>query len=105
MNILSVLEEKIKLLVGYIQKLQSEKSALMLDRETLEHSNRDLIAENARLAKENIQLQEKVDEARVSSTKGNKQLETLNKERDLTKVALDELIKSIDGLVKSEAQQ
>jgi chromosome segregation ATPase len=105
MNTLSILEEKIKLLVVHVQKLQSEKAVLARDREALEKRNKDLESEHARLIEENIRLQEKAKEAHISTTKGNKQLDALNKERELTKNAVDELIKSIDGLVSSEVQQ
>jgi FtsZ-binding cell division protein ZapB len=105
METLNVLEEKVKLLVGYVQKLQSEKNALALERESLEKRNRDLLAENERLIEEHMQLKERAKEAQASSTKGTKQLESLNKEKELTKVTVDELIKSIDGFVKSEVQR
>jgi uncharacterized protein (DUF3084 family) len=105
MNSLGILEEKIKLLIVHVQKLQSENSALLLDREHLKQMVTDLKSDNARLTEENVKLQEKAKEAHISTTKGNKQLDTLNKEREVTKNAVNELIKSIDVFVNGEAQQ
>jgi hypothetical protein len=105
MNTLSVLEEKIKLLIIHVQKLQSENAALLLDREHFERVTVELKSENARLIEENVKLQEKAKEAHISTTKGNKQLDALNKEREVTKNAVNELIKSIDVFVNGEAQQ
>jgi chromosome segregation ATPase len=103
METLIILEEKIKLLINHVQKLQSEKSAILLERDAVERCNNDLKIEHTKLIEENVRLQEKTKEAHLSTAKGNKQLDALNKERELTKHAVSELIKSIDGLVM-EAQ-
>jgi len=105
MDTFAVLEEKIGLLVAHIKKLQTEKNDLASQRDSLLKKNEGLNVESARLAEENAQLNAKVQEAERSSAKGNKQLDALSKERELTKIAVDDLIKSIDGLVKSEKQQ
>lgn len=104
MSTLNILEEKIKLLIVHVQKLQSEKSALQSEKEALGSLNSELKAENAQLTQENVRLQEKAKEAHISHTKESKQLGSLTKERELTKSAVDELIKSIDVFVSSEAQ-
>ena len=105
METLAVLEEKIKLLIHHVQILRSEKEALFTECEVLKQSLDVLKSEHAGLIEENGRLQEKAKEAHISTTKGHKQLDALNKERELTKSAVTELIKSIDGLVNNEVQQ
>jgi chromosome segregation ATPase len=59
--------------------------------------------ENKSLNKENIELKERVEQLEHSMLKGTKDMEELNQEREMTKMVVDDLIKSIDTLVeKSE---
>lgn len=105
MDSFAILEEKIKILVSRIKALQAETNELKLEREELLAKTNDLILENAKLVEENTEASRKLKEIECSQTKGNKELESLSEERELTKVAVDDLIKSIDVLVKNERQQ
>lgn len=81
MNKMSLLEEKIEKLVSFIQKIQLEKTAL-------ESENKEL--------KKNVAALESV------ILKESKSVEALNEEKEMTKMVVDNLIKSIDSLVSSE---
>jgi translation elongation factor EF-1alpha len=81
MNKMSLLEEKIEKLVSFIQKIQSEKMVL-------ETENRELKKNITAL--ETIVMQE------------SKSAEALHEEKEMTKLVVDNLIKSIDSLVGSE---
>ena len=105
MDTLTILEEKIALLVEHVKKLQSEKKDFAKAYEDMRSQHDQLTVDQAQLAEENAQLSARVKETEHSSAKGSKKLEELSKERELTKVAVDDLIKSIDGLVNSEKQQ
>lgn len=76
MKALSVLENKVSDLLELVQKLKEENSKLMLDNEKLSSTIEDF-------------------EASMLQTK-----QELNQEKELTKVAIDGLIKSIDSLVE-----
>lgn len=104
MDAFMILEEKIKLLVSHIKKLQADNEQIQKERDAFSIKSEELIIENAKLAEENAGLHAKIKEADRSHAKGNKELEALNKERELTKVAVDDLIKNIDILVSTERQ-
>lgn len=80
MERLKVLEEKIVQLVDVIKSLKAEKASLV---------------------KENAKLQKKVGSLELSVLSDKKKID---KEKELTKEVVDELIKSIDTLVGSEEQ-
>lgn len=84
METLQVLGEKITSLIELTQKLQ---------------------AENATLAEENVQLVAKLKMLEGSMVSDGDRMEALNQEKALTKMLVDDLIKSIDSLVPSEKQQ
>jgi len=93
MEALGLLEKKIKNLVELIGKLKDE--------------NAKLKTENSRLKDENIKLLSKIEdvERTMESTKGSileqgKNLEELSQEKELTKIVVDDLIKSIDSFVQ-----
>jgi len=97
MEVLGLLEKKIKNLVEFIAKLKDESAKLK--------------AENSRLKDENVALLNEIKsfEKTMESTKGSfleqsKSLEELSQEKELTKVVVDDLIKSIDSFV-NESQQ
>jgi hypothetical protein len=83
METLHVLGEKITSLIGLTQKLQ---------------------AENAQLVEENGQLIAKLKVLEGSMLLDGDRMEELNQEKALTKMVVDDLIKSIDSLVPNEKQ-
>lgn len=80
METLSMLEEKISLLLDLVK---------------------DLREKNSRLAEEKSLLLEKIDVLQSSSLKNNQEIE---EEKALTKIVVDELIHSIDLFVKENQQ-
>ena len=105
METLHLLEEKLKILVSHIKKLQAEKESLAVGCNTLKQEHADLRGSYDELVQENKKLQTKVKELQKMSAEGSKELQVLNKEREQTILAVDDLIKSIDGFVVHEAQQ
>ena len=83
MEVLGILEEKIRGLVAQIKELR---------------------AENVKLVEAKRELEEKLEALEGSILKDSKNLEDLNQEKALTKMAVDDLIKSIDVLGGSEDQ-
>lgn len=78
MESMIVLEEKLQQLVGFIS---------------------DLKAQNALLKNENSILVEQMKSLEASMLKENKSIEMLQEEKEMTKLVVDSLIKSIDSLV------
>jgi len=83
MQALKLLEEKIASLIELIKELKNE---------------------NAKLAEENAQLEVKVKSLEDSLKDDVKQSDKLTEEKELTRLAVDDLIKSIDSLVELENQ-
>lgn len=79
---LGVLEEKVVRLVEAVQHFK---------------------AENARLSEENVRLRQSLDALEKSLMIESKDLEKLSEEKAMAKVAVEDLIKSIDFLI-SDAQ-
>jgi predicted nuclease with TOPRIM domain len=112
MDILSVLEQKVASLVKLIRDLQDkseilqvERDALLTDVAVLSARNEELKLENAKLAEENAQLLAKLDGLEGSVFESHGHIVELNKEKVLTKMVVDDLIKSINDLVGNEIQQ
>lgn len=81
MEMLSALEKKVENLITLIKRLKDESS---------------------RLSKENHELREQVRQLEGSLLKEAKQVEQeLTEERETTRQAVDNLIKSIDELIES----
>ena len=83
METLSVLEKKVVSLIDTIRQLK---------------------AENARLVEENTQLVTKLTLMQGVVHDDAKRVEELDQEKALTKMVVDDLIKSIDSLVEGEKQ-
>jgi cell division protein FtsB len=62
----------------------------------------ELKAENVRLAAENMSLKEQTDKIERSILSNHQGIESLNQERELTRMVVDDLIKSIDILVDTK---
>ena len=79
---LQALEHKVGQLVELIKKLQHDKQQLV---------------------QENSDLKEKLSCLENSLLQGSQNLATLNQEKELTKVVVDDLLESIDKLMASES--
>ena len=83
MDTLSVLEKKVISLIDIIK---------------------DLKAENARLVEEKAQLSKKMSALEKTVAADVEKVEELDQEKALTKMVVDDLIKSIDTLIEGEKQ-
>jgi cell division septum initiation protein DivIVA len=93
MEVLSLLEGRIKSLVELVGKLKEEGVRLKLE-------NSRLAEENERLAEKVFSLQGQIDSFEGAITENSKSLDELSQEKALTKMVVDDLIKSIDSLVE-----
>jgi len=87
MQVLQVLEEKIAALVKVLQSLKKENEEL----------EKALAAEK----KEKKQLASHIEKLESSMLSDGDRLKELDKEKELTKTVVDDLIKNIDALVES----
>ena len=105
MDALQLLEQKISSLVSRIKELQEKNERLHADVGSFDKENKELKAENAKLAEENMQLVAKAGDLEKKALEGNDQIDELNQEKALTKLAVDDLLdrlKSIDSLVEKQ---
>lgn len=105
MDALQLLEQKISSLINRVKGLQEEKGRLHEDLARLDKENRDIKAENAKVVEENMQLIAQVSDLEKRALEGNDQIDELNEERALAKLAVDNLLerlKSIDSLVEKQ---
>lgn len=98
METLRILEEKISSLVTAMQGLKKVNDTLKANLGKAQAEGKALKAENALLLQENTQLTAQVNAMEGSVLKGNERMEE-------TKVVVDDLIRSIDALVRNEHQQ
>ena len=63
---------------------------------------KDLKTENAKLAEENAQLAAKLAMLQASLQDDSQRMDELKHEKELTKLVIDDLIKSIDSLVGNQ---
>lgn len=82
MNTLKLLEEKLTVLAELVKELKTE---------------------NAKIAEENAQLEAKLLMLQNSLHEDSRRIDELKHEKELTKVVVDDLIKSIDSLVESQS--
>ena len=94
MEVLRSLEERIVTLIQLVKQLKIKNEALQTECEHLKAESHELKTENAKLAEENGQLVARLE---VLEIKGNDQIKE-------TKIVVDDLIKSIDALVRNEHQ-
>lgn len=105
MDTLHLLEEKIRLLVGHIKKLQDEREKQIAEHDALKKEYAVVADELSSSLQENKKLQAKVKELQKASAEESKEREVLSNEREQALLAVDNLIKSIDGLIASEVSQ
>jgi regulator of replication initiation timing len=82
MNTLKVLEEKLVVLAELVKEIKTE---------------------NAKLAEENAQLAARLLMLQNSLQEDSRRIDELRHEKELTKVVVDDLIKSIDSLVENQS--
>lgn len=112
MEALGILEKKISVLLDIVKKLKIQNSGLKSECEQLKAEGAQLTREKAKLSADNAALSEEVDQlvTELESLEktvhvNDKSLDALNQEKSETKLFIDDLIKDIDSLVKSENQQ
>lgn len=89
---LSLLEEKVIRLVDMVMTLKKDNQACKLNNQNLQEVNQAL-------QEENQMLKHQLMRAESSLVTETKDLEELSQEKMMTKMILDDLIKSIDSLV------
>jgi len=112
METLTVLESKISVLLGLVKKLKAENTGLKKECGRLKTESAQLAQEKTQLGADNAVLKEdvkrltkKLETTQESVQANDKSLDLLSQEKEETKVFIDDLIKDIDSLVKSENQQ
>lgn len=103
MDALQQLEQKINSLVGLVKNLREKNIQLKTELEVLSKEQASLKNENAKLAEENARLVDKIESMEKEVLKDNGQIDELNQEKVLTKIAVDDLLerlKVIDSIVE-----
>jgi predicted nuclease with TOPRIM domain len=102
MEMLHVLEEKLKDLVERIHEMKEQNKELREQASRADGENKELKSENARLAQENAQLALQLTTVQDSVMNGREHIVTLNQERTETKKIVDDLIQRIDLLAREK---
>lgn len=97
MEVFTLLESRIKSLVELVNKLKDEGVGLKAE-------NARLIEENASLSDKVFSLQAQIDSFEGAIVENSKNLDELSQEKALTRMVVDDLIKSIDSLVEENQQ-
>ena len=82
MKMLNILEEKLIKLLDLIKDLKGQIKVLQ---------------------EENVQLQQQLTSLEGSKQEGSKQVDELEKEKELAKVFIDDLIENIDSIIENES--
>lgn len=98
MEPLRLLEQKVSSLITAMHTLKKGNETLKAEAVKAKAKYKELEADNARLLQENALLTAQVNAMEGSLLKGNERVEE-------TKVVVDDLIRSIDALVRNEHQQ
>ena len=98
MEPLKLLEEKVASLITAMNALKKSNESLKSDLTKVKAECKELKSENTKLLQENTTLAGHVSAIEGSLLKGNERIEE-------TKVVVDDLIRSIDALVRNEHQQ
>lgn len=104
MEVVLVLEEKIKALIAVAKDMKEKHDALQSKYDSLKGENAELKAENDKLAEGNAQLTFQLNTVEKSILKETGHVQELTEERSMTRLVLDDLIKSIDSIVENENQ-
>jgi uncharacterized coiled-coil DUF342 family protein len=104
MEVVLVLEEKIKALIAKVKQAKEQYDALQSKYDVLINELAELKAENNVLSEGNAQLTFQLNTIEKSVQKETVHVQELTEERSMTRSALDDLIKSIDLIVENENQ-
>jgi predicted nuclease with TOPRIM domain len=104
MEVLLILEEKVKVLIAMIKNIKDQHGILQSQYDSLKTEIVELKAENAKLAEGNAQLTFQLNTIESSILKETGHVLELTEERSITRLVLDDLIKSIDLIVENENQ-
>lgn len=105
MNAFELLEKKISSLVAIVNELKEKNKQLSTQLSAGNKDHEKLKASHDKLAQENNQLTDKIKKLEKEALEGNDQIDELNQEKALTKIAVDDLLeqlKSIDSLVEKQ---
>lgn len=104
MEVVLILEEKIKALIATVKKIKKDLDDLQSKYDLLQSENAQLKAENDKLIEGNAQLTFHLNTVEKSILKETGHVAELTEERSVTRLILDDLIKSIDSIVENENQ-
>jgi|SRR4030095_4844237 predicted nuclease with TOPRIM domain len=104
MEVLLILEEKVKVLIAMIKNIKDQHGILQSQYDSLKTEIVELKAENAKLTEGNAQLTFQLNTIESSILKETGHVLELTEERSITRLVLDDLIKSIDLIVENENQ-
>ncbi len=105
MDALQLLEQKISSLIAVVDKLKKENDKLIDELAMSKNYQNGIKADNERLSRENTQLCERNKALESQMNEEMNQINVLNEEKELTKLAVDDLLKqlkSIDFLVEKQ---
>ncbi len=105
MDALQLLEQKISSLVTAVAELKKHNKQLEQQVAEFSKEKKKLQSEKETVVGERDQLLKKVDTVEKKALEGNDQINELNQEKALTKMAVDDLLdrlKSIDSLVEEK---
>src|SRR5258708_17717106 len=104
MEVVLILEEKIKTLIAKVKQAKEQNDTLQSKYDLLKNEFAELKAENNMLSEANAQLTFQLNAIEKSVQKETVHVQELTEERSMTRSALDDLIKSIDLIVENENQ-
>lgn len=104
MEVALILEEKIKKLIAIIKKTKEQYENTQSNYDSLKSEIAELKAKNDRLSEDNAQLTCQLNTIERSMLKETDHIQELTEERSMTRLVLDDLIKSIDSIVENENQ-
>ncbi len=96
MDALKILEEK-------LVRLGQRARELMMENVALGEEAKELKTENAKIAEDNAQLTAKLAMLENALHDDTKRIDELKQEKQLTKMVVDDLIKSIDAIVENQS--
>ena len=104
MEVVLVLEEKIKILIAMVKSMKDDYASLQSKYDSLQNEAAQLKVENNDLIESNAQLTFQLNTIEKSILKETGHVQELTEERSITRLVLDDLIKSIDSIVENENQ-
>lgn len=105
MDALQLLEQKVSSLVELVKGLKEKNLEIKNELDALNKDYAGLKTKNAKLTEENTRLTDKIELIEREALKGNGQIDELNQEKALTKIAVDDLLerlKVIDSIVEQQ---